>query len=44
VEAVFERPGQHSDVRLISGTLVELANSYADVVRRLRGSLKGDEN
>jgi|HubBroStandDraft_2_1064218.scaffolds.fasta_scaffold01263_14 hypothetical protein len=36
VEAVFERPGHHADIRLLSGALVELANSYADVVSKLR--------
>ena len=38
VEAVFERPGHHSEIRLLSGALVELANSYEDVVRKLRGA------
>jgi hypothetical protein len=38
VEAVFERPGHHADIRLLSGALVELANSYEDVVRKLRGA------
>lgn len=38
VEAVFERPEHHAEIRLISGTLVEVSESYVDVVRRLRGT------
>ncbi len=38
VEAVFERPGGHSEIRTLSGALVELSNSYEDVVRKLRGA------
>jgi hypothetical protein len=37
VEAVFERPGQHAEIRLLSGAIVEVSESYADTVRRLRG-------
>jgi len=37
VEAVFERPGQHAEIRLLSGAIVEVSESYVDAVRRLRG-------
>ena len=38
VEAVFPTPGQHAEMRMISGQLVDVSESYAVVVRRLRGS------
>jgi uncharacterized protein YlzI (FlbEa/FlbD family) len=38
VEAVFVRPGQHAEMRLLSGAIVDVSESYGDVVRKLRGS------
>lgn len=38
VEAVFDRPVHHAEIRLISGAIVEVRESYEEVVRRLRGS------
>jgi hypothetical protein len=38
VEAVFPTAGQHAELRLLSGQLVEVSESYVVVVRRLRGS------
>jgi uncharacterized protein YlzI (FlbEa/FlbD family) len=38
VEAVFVRPGHHSEMRLLSGAIVDVSEDYDDVVRKLRAA------